>query len=514
MTIKNKLIATLAVLILFIAGLALLNQTNQSNIADKTAIALALSDANASVLNARLFQRYSMMEPDVVTHVSTVQASLQNAKGHINNAKNRMQLNDAKGQASTLVTAVDTYAEAFERFTQANSPSSQETHGRAMVNAAKELSQGLVSLRAQQLSVLEDIRATSVWWSYTALFLAVGGAVFAGVMLTRSITRPLARLKRLAQLLAAGDLSARMERDTDDEFGAIASAMNDATASLRAMMGNISTASTQLASSIVSIGENITTSVTSIDRQHSQTELVATAVTEMASATGEIAQNATVTSQQSDNANRLVRTGQQDVRSAVEAMHKLRNDMENTANLVERLTQDNKKINDILTVIRGIAEQTNLLALNAAIEAARAGEQGRGFAVVADEVRQLAQRTQGSISEITQIIESITHGTRDVVQVIEASKSETMAVSDKTQHLNAFFGEFMSSMNVINDMNAQISVGVEEQSTVAQDLAENLVRIKQLADTSKAGLKQIHQQSGEQAQLVRHLEQVIASFKV
>lgn len=514
MTIKNKLIATLSVLILFIAGLALLNQVNQARIADKTAIALALSDANASVLHARLFQRYVMMEPDVAAHVSKVQASLQQAKDRINDAKKKMQLEEAKSQATRLSAAVDAYGDAFERFTQATSSDSQETNGRAMISAAKELSEGLAALRSQQLVVLDDIRTTSTVSGYIAVVLAIAGAIFAGVMVTRAITRPLARINALAQRLAAGDLSAHLDRDANDEFGAIASALNDAIASLRSMMGNISAAATQLSGSIKTIGENIKTSVASIDSQHAQTELVATAVTEMASATGEIAQNATVTSQQSDNANRLVRAGQQDVRSAVDAMRKLRTDMENTASLVERLTQDNKKINDILTVIRGIAEQTNLLALNAAIEAARAGEQGRGFAVVADEVRQLAQRTQGSISEITQIIESITQGTRDVVQVIDASKSETTAVSDKTQHLNEFFGEFTSAMNVINDMNAQISVGVEEQSTVAQDLSENLVRIKQLADTSKAGLKHIHQQSGEQAQLVKHLEQVIASFKV
>jgi methyl-accepting chemotaxis protein len=425
-----------------------------------------------------------------------------------------MVLTEAKARATRLQTAVDDYAEAFEGFRKASSTADQETQSGVMVGAAKELSQELAALRKQQLGVLDDIRASSLWWSTIALMLAVAGAIFSGVMLTRAITKPIAGVSKFAQQLAAGDLRARMAHDAEDEFGAISSALNDAMASLRSMMSNIGAAATQLSSSIVTIGENITTSVTSIDRQHSQTELVATAVTEMASATGEIAQNATITSQQSDNANRLVRAGQQDVRAAVDAMRKLRTDMENTASLVERLTQDNKKINDILTVIRGIAEQTNLLALNAASEAARAGEQGRGFAVVADEVRQLAQRTQGSISEITQIIESITHGTRDVVQVIEASKSETTAVSDKTQHLNEFFGEFTSSMNVINDMNAQISVGVEEQSTVAQDLSENLVRIKQLADTSKAGLKQIHQQSGEQAQLVKHLEQVIASFKV
>jgi methyl-accepting chemotaxis protein len=290
--------------------------------------------------------------------------------------------------------------------------------------------------------------------------------------------------------------------------------LNQALIGLSEMMGSVTSSKDNVGRSINSVGALLRQALSSVNDQHTQTEMVATAVTELASATEEIARNATETSAKSEEANYLAAEGSNDAQSTINLMKKLEEAMFKCTELVEALAADNTQIDQILITIRDIAEQTNLLALNAAIEAARAGEQGRGFAVVADEVRQLAQRTQSSIAQITSIIESINAGTKDVVTVMQDAKAETHSALERTSHLGELFNRVSEIVGRINDMNAQVSVGVEEQSVVAKELSENIVNIKLLADDNKRGLTDITQESDSQIHQLKHLEQKMAQFTV
>ena len=262
---------------------------------------------------------------------------------------------------------------------------------------------------------------------------------------------------------------------------------------------------------VASVAEKTHTAVLA---QRSETDMVASAMNEMSATVQEVAQHASRTAAASSGADDQSRVGVTLASEALDGIDGLIQQIEQAAEVIRRVETDTASIGMVLGVINGIAEQTNLLALNAAIEAARAGEQGRGFAVVADEVRTLASRTQKSTGDIQATIEQLQHGVRNAVSVMEGARTRAYAGSDcvakAAQSLNVIAGE----VGTINDMNMQIATAAEEQTAVAEEINRNITTISDIADTTAADAQQTAQISDELVRLAAELNRLVSRFRL
>ncbi|WP_373875688.1 methyl-accepting chemotaxis protein [Pseudomonas mosselii] len=251
-----------------------------------------------------------------------------------------------------------------------------------------------------------------------------------------------------------------------------------------------------------------------VHKQMAEIDQVATAVHEMTATAQDVARNATQAAQAASEADRAANQGLDIVRDTSHSISELATEIGRAVTVVQDLARDSENINAILVTIRAIAEQTNLLALNAAIEAARAGEQGRGFAVVADEVRNLAQKTQQATQEIQQMIQQLQLGTREVVKVMEDSQDKTDISVQQASRAAESLASITQAVSVINDMNTQIASAAEEQSAVAEDINRNVINIGQVAGEVAGGADESSQASAELTKLAEQQRRLINQFRV
>ena len=250
------------------------------------------------------------------------------------------------------------------------------------------------------------------------------------------------------------------------------------------------------------------------DRQQNETESVATAINELATTVVEVARNAASAAEAANNADAETTTGRRVVTDTVEVMDGVAREVEHATEVIQRLEGQSDNIGHVLDVIKGIAEQTNLLALNAAIEAARAGEQGRGFAVVADEVRTLASRTQESTQEIQEMIEQFQAGSKEAMTAMEKGRDRTRSGVDQAASAGSALEAIAQAVETINGMNTQIASAAEEQARVMDDINKNVTVIADVAEQNAAGAQQTHSATNELAALHGQLQQLMQQFKV
>ena len=347
----------------------------------------------------------------------------------------------------------------------------------------------------------------------------IATVMICGVLVTvffigRGITDSLQHSVQFAQQIAGGDLTGHVEVVRRDEVGTMQQAMNDMRSKLVEMLSGISSAATQLSTSAEELATITTQTSTGIRNQQRETEQVATAMNEMTSTVVDVAHSASTAAEGAREANMAAQSGRQIVNDTISAVEQVACNVEHNANVVRKVNEDSEKIGVVLDVIRGIAEQTNLLALNAAIEAARAGEQGRGFAVVADEVRTLASRTQESTQEIQQVIEGLQNGAKEAVSAMDAGASNARAGAEKAAEAKSALETITTTVSSINDMNNQIASAAEEQSVVAKEIDSSIVKISQVAVETSNGAEQLAAASDDLASLSVELTGMIAKFKV
>jgi methyl-accepting chemotaxis protein len=352
--------------------------------------------------------------------------------------------------------------------------------------------------------------------------MAMVGLLIAGLgllviwLVGHGIARPLKQMVAMLNDIAQGegDLTRRLSSDRSDELGSIAKGFNTFLAKLQAMI-------TQVVTSVQSVSDSsehtadiaIRTNI-GIQKQMAEIDQVATAVQEMTATAQDVARNATQAAQAASHADQATSQGMQIVRDTSNSIGVLAVEIGKAVDVVQTLAKDSENINAILTAIRGIAEQTNLLALNAAIEAARAGEQGRGFAVVADEVRNLAQKTQKATEEIQSMIQQLQQGTRDVVRVMEDSQNRTDESVQHAAKAAQALETITQAVSVINDMNTQIASAAEEQSAVADDINRNVINIGQVANEVAGGADESSSASADLTKLAEQQRRLINQFKV
>lgn len=348
--------------------------------------------------------------------------------------------------------------------------------------------------------------------------LAISAALLLTLILswrmTQSLTVPLNTAVIAAQTIAAGDLTLRLEASGVDEAAQLLQAMASMQTTLRETIEQIGKSSEQLASSTEEMSAVMSESALGLQQQNDEIEMAATAVTEMSQAVEEVASNAVSTSTESKAASETARNGQAQLRDTLSAISALTDNVLSASEQASNLAEQTRSISKVLDVIRAVAEQTNLLALNAAIEAARAGEAGRGFAVVADEVRSLAYRTGESTREIESLIGDIQVGTNQTVDALLTSAEQARQTQHQAQAANEALSTIAQAVCGIDERNMVIASAAEEQAQVAREVDRNLVRIRDLSVQTSAGAEQTHSASQELSKLAGDLSTLVRQFRV
>ncbi|WP_342653021.1 methyl-accepting chemotaxis protein [Pseudomonas sp. F3-2] len=332
--------------------------------------------------------------------------------------------------------------------------------------------------------------------------------------LTRSIVMPLAQALGIAQVVAAGDLTANIVVHGRDEPARLLEALKTMQQNLRRTILRISDSSNQLASASEELSTVTEDSTRGLHQQSLEIDQAATAVNQMTAAVEEVARNAVATSQASGESDRIAQRGREQVQQTVASIGHLAHDVTQAGDQVGILAQKVYGISKVLDVIRSVAEQTNLLALNAAIEAARAGEAGRGFAVVADEVRALAHRTQSSTQEIEQLVVDIRQGTDQAVNAMQGSNSRAQSTLELAQSAGVALNDIAAAITLITERNVVIASASEEQAQVAREVDRNLTNIRDIALQSSAGANQTSAASHDLSRLATDLNGMVAAFTV
>ena len=397
---------------------------------------------------------------------------------------------------------------------------------RALINTRMKEATDLMGVQINQLIALNTKSATEAgeisraeYESANLSMIAVSVvAVLLTIMLawllTRSIVNPMTRAVRAAEEISSGDLTRPIEVDGKDEATQLLRALATMQRNLRQTIELISGSSTQLASAAEELSAVTEESSRGLQQQNNEIEQAATAVNEMTAAVEEVARNAVSTSEASQQSNQAARQGRDRVVETVKSIQDMTQQIQATSGLVEGLAAQGRDIGKVLDVIRSIAEQTNLLALNAAIEAARAGEAGRGFAVVADEVRALAHRTAQSTTEIEQMVAGIQTRTGDAVQSMSRNTDSTRTTLSLASSAGDALELITEAISQINERNLVIASASEEQAQVSREVDRNLVNIRDLAAQTAAGANQTSAASHELSRLAVDLKAMVARFVI
>jgi methyl-accepting chemotaxis protein len=392
------------------------------------------------------------------------------------------------------------------------------TSNNELFRQARELIRVMIESNNRQIkegaAAADDLRTSAMTWMISGIVLAFIIAIIIGLLITRLITRPIAQAVESAQRIAQGDLTHAIVTERTDETGQLLLALSDMQGGLKSTLLEIANASDQLASAAEELSAVTDESTRGLTRQNDEIQQAATAVNQMTAAVDEVASNAVSTSEASRQATTEAEDGRQQVDQAVSGMSSMVLEINDSTQSVADLANQVREIGKVIDVIRGIADQTNLLALNAAIEAARAGEQGRGFAVVADEVRALAHRTQSSTVDIEKMISEVQAGADGAV----AAMSKSLSWANNTQSLAQNAGEALqritASVAKINERNLVIASASEEQAQVAREVDRNLLNIQDLSTQTAAGALQTSASSQELSRLATSFNVLVGKFRL
>ncbi len=350
--------------------------------------------------------------------------------------------------------------------------------------------------------------------TFAGILVSLSLGIFVAIFISRMVTVPLKAVAARARSIAEGNLSGpALEVKGKDELADLTIVMNNVSKNLQEIVENISRSAEEIGNSSEALSSVTEQTSKNIDEQQSQTEQVAAAMTEMSASVQEVSRNISGTAEAAEQTNQETATGRKVVDGAIMAVQQLGGQIEDASQVIQRLEQDSNDIGTVLDVIKGVAEQTNLLALNAAIEAARAGEQGRGFAVVADEVRTLAGKTQESTAEINQVIEKLQAGSKMAVEVMNKSREEARAVVEQATLAGSSLASISDAVVNINNMSMQIASSAKEQSIAVEEISNSIYVISAMSSETASGAQETSVASSRLANLGSDLQGLIVGFK-
>lgn len=346
----------------------------------------------------------------------------------------------------------------------------------------------------------------------SAVFLI--GALVIAVAISRAIKKPLEDAVAIINVVAQGDLTPRFNQHERDEFGELAMHLNSLVGGFRELVKSMTDKSYQLSATAEQTSSASKASLDNINHQKNQTDMIAAAVEEMAQTVDEVAKNAANTLSEVDSAHAKVTLGGRVIQENIASINELAKNIEQSSSVVEKLNQRCNDIGGVLEVIRSVAEQTNLLALNAAIEAARAGEQGRGFAVVADEVRTLASRAQQSTTQIQEIIQQLQAEASQAVTTMSGCRTQAQLRAKSILEAGDTLNAIAASVNTIKDMSCQIAAASEEQSSTTKEQSKNILAIADAADITAAAAQENQVASQALAEMAKQQLSLIKRFSI
>jgi methyl-accepting chemotaxis protein len=476
---------------------------------DPLTVAEAASGLTKRILDLRTFENVFIGDSSQAA-VDSWNESYDDVKTIGNSLKTWIN-DEQKATMDVALVALDAYKQAFEEFR--SNRAKRVSLEQAMVTQAQRILETADQALTGSANAMNDQRRNAYMLLGVISALAVVLGLAAATAISRMIVVPLRNTVQLAQRVADGDLTQAPAVTRRDELGQLQQAMYDMTMSLRTLIGRIGGSVGQIATAAEQLSSVTAQTSAGVQKQRVETEQVATAMHEMAATVQEVAQNAEQASLAARDADKQARQGDLVVQDAIGQVGSLAGEVEHSVHAIEELNTESGRIGTVLEVIRAVAEQTNLLALNAAIEAARAGEQGRGFAVVADEVRALARRTHDSTEEIEGLIGNLQRVAQKAVEQMQTSRELTQRTVELASEAGAALGRITESVSTIEQMNQQIAAAAEEQSAVAENISESVTRVRDIGEQSASGSEQTATASAELARLGVELQGMVARFR-
>ncbi|WP_394182065.1 methyl-accepting chemotaxis protein [Marinomonas posidonica] len=487
----------------------------------------SLGEMNSNLMRVRIFtlrllnekneQRQKTTLATLVSLKQEVEEYQRAYESHIEEASERRLFEeflqhkkmylDLQGQVTDSVTQQDD-SRVMELVPKMNVAADQMVKAlRAIVEENQRIADQTSEASSQEYN--NSLVATSVIIVGTAVF-----AIFIAIYLAKSINQPLQAAMHSAERIAQGDLTQTLKVDGKDEVTRLATALDTMQNNLREAIIHIGESSSQLASAAEELNSVTESSTNGLQQQSDEIQQAATAITQMSSAIDEVAKTAQATSQDSHESSRLASEGKGKVDETTSVITDMNQEMQTSTNVINQLASQVSSIGQILDVIRAVSEQTNLLALNAAIEAARAGEAGRGFAVVADEVRSLAHRTQESTEEIETMVKDVQTSANMAVSSMESTSQKTSMAKQVVAEAALALEQITRRIAAISDSNHVIASAAEEQSNTAKEVDGNITNISDLAAQTVVGANQTSASAAELTRLAVELNDLVVKFKV
>jgi methyl-accepting chemotaxis protein len=483
---------------------------------------LSLLSSASEYLKTESLARANLRKDDVGVLLSKSNERLADIIAAANGEDDSGYLDDVSelmGEVNSALTGSDGIIST--KLNELKAVEAAESHLQFSDEKIVEASEMLIQLNSLADNKAKTIKDTvsgamsqSTWLVIVAVIVSVAFASGIAYVSVMAIVKPLAEVNKLLKIASSGDLTHRLDDSSNDEFGILSRNCNQLIDNLKDLINTINQRADQLAAASNQTSRITSQTTISIEDQKSQISQIAAATTEMHTTSELVSANADDTLKEIKHAD-----VEAEKVKAISAKNKstiqvLANDVEQAAEVINKLHQDSASIGGILDVIRGVADQTNLLALNAAIEAARAGEQGRGFAVVADEVRTLASRTQQSTQEINSMIEVLQAGAEKAVAVMNQGKEQTVVCVEQTETAGEALNLITDAVHKAYEVSTRIEQAAREQHTVSSEISERLENIVGIAEQTTVGAQQTSDSSAEVARLAEELQESIGSFKV
>ena len=545
-SIKRKLMAVM--LVFGLAGMTILvdvivntnfvadkfNEYDQAGVSSQKYVLSISRDMNyvsrlsrSIMLGDDFSKNYSLLDTrirDIYSHFDHLEESLNLISD--SNARSRLNQLAANSKQATKTFLEDGRTRMLQLESVDRTPevlqaawASYRTGASPFANKARSSFKELVNAEEAARSEVQQAAIVSMSdMKQQLIIITIASFVIGGLILffvARTILNSLSSLTRsIDDIERNSDLTQRTQVTSKDEFAALSNAFNLMLDKFQTSINSVSNTSMQLAKSAEGMAQVTSVTATSVQTQRHELDMVATAMNEMTATVVEVAKNANDAADAANETDRQSKDGMKVVNNTVDTIVGLAAEIESAAEVIQNLEKDSNQIGTILDVIKGIAQQTNLLALNAAIEAARAGEQGRGFAVVADEVRTLASRTQESTEEIQSMIEKLQSGTKVAVNVMSDSRKYADDSVNHAKSAGDALKMITESIGTITEMNTQIATAAEEQSAVSEEINANIVNISHAAEEAAEGANSTSTESERLAEMAKELQLLVQQFKL